>query len=282
MNNDKRSRSIYSLTFLAVSILLVLTFQNYAAAQEMGMSLTVLADAGSSTVSVSGHTARTNNDITIVVMAPNGNIVSVDQVTPDAKGDYKTKIQTNSQLWKQDGTYKITAQQGTSSLHTLSVKIQVIAGMPTPTLITQSTFEGGIDVLGPEMQRGLTLVVNAPPGATTIGISGTTDVRSSDITITVKAPNGNVVTVSQVSPDITGKYSTQIQTNSPLWKQNGLYTIIAQQRELPEYKQSVQVEIVNGAVIPEFGAIAALVLAVAIISIIVVTAKTRLGVIPKY
>jgi len=35
-------------------------------------------------------------------------------------------------------------------------------------------------------------------------------------------------------------------------------------------------------VIPEFGAIAALILAVAIISIIVVSAKTRLSLIPKF
>jgi predicted secreted protein with PEFG-CTERM motif len=35
-------------------------------------------------------------------------------------------------------------------------------------------------------------------------------------------------------------------------------------------------------VIPEFGAIAALILAVAIISIIVVSTKTRLSLIPRY
>jgi predicted secreted protein with PEFG-CTERM motif len=35
-------------------------------------------------------------------------------------------------------------------------------------------------------------------------------------------------------------------------------------------------------VIPEFGAIAALILAVAIISIIAVSAKTRLSIMPKF
>ena len=42
------------------------------------------------------------------------------------------------------------------------------------------------------------------------------------------------------------------------------------------------IEIIGTFVVPEFGAIAALVLAVAIISIIAVTAKTRLSIIPKY
>ena len=43
-----------------------------------------------------------------------------------------------------------------------------------------------------------------------------------------------------------------------------------------------EIEIIGTFAIPEFGAIAALILAVAIISIIAVTAKTRLSVLPKY
>ena len=43
----------------------------------------------------------------------------------------------------------------------------------------------------------------------------------------------------------------------------------------------IQVDIVNGAVVPEFGAIATLVLLVAITSFIIVTAKGRLGTLAK-
>ena len=43
-----------------------------------------------------------------------------------------------------------------------------------------------------------------------------------------------------------------------------------------------EVEIVDGHVIPEFGVIAAMILAVAIVSIIVVTAKTKLSIVPRY
>ena len=42
-----------------------------------------------------------------------------------------------------------------------------------------------------------------------------------------------------------------------------------------------QIEIIGSWVVPEFGAIAGLVLAVAIISIIVLSAKTRMNIIPK-
>jgi len=43
-----------------------------------------------------------------------------------------------------------------------------------------------------------------------------------------------------------------------------------------------EIEIIGTFVIPEFGTIAALILAVAIISIIAVSARTKLSIIPKY
>jgi len=43
-----------------------------------------------------------------------------------------------------------------------------------------------------------------------------------------------------------------------------------------------QIEIIGTFVIPEFGTIAAMILAVAIISIIAISAKSRLGIIPRY
>ncbi len=43
-----------------------------------------------------------------------------------------------------------------------------------------------------------------------------------------------------------------------------------------------EIEIIGTFAIPEFGTIAALILAVAIISIIAVSAKTRLSVMPKF
>ena len=48
------------------------------------------------------------------------------------------------------------------------------------------------------------------------------------------------------------------------------------------YQNSAEVEILDGHVIPEFGVIAAMILAVAIVSIIVVTAKTKLSIVPRY
>ncbi len=86
-----------------------------------------------------------------------------------------------------------------------------------------------------------------------------------------------MVTVDQVMPSSNGEFSTSIKTDSPLWKEDGLYTITAYQGSSGELEHSVTVGIEDGVVIPEFGTIAVLVLSLSIISIIVLT-KTRTSV----
>ena len=127
---------------------------------------------------------------------------------------------------------------------------------------------------------GGTIDVVTTEGSNTINISGTTD-RSGDITLTVTAPNGNIVGVSQITPS-DGSFATTITTGGALWSQDGLYTIKAVQGAASNYQVSAEVEVIDGHVIPEFGVIAAMILAVAIISIIVVTAKTKLSLVPRY
>jgi len=111
-------------------------------------------------------------------------------------------------------------------------------------------------------------------------ISGTTD-RNGDITLMVTAPNGNIIATDQITPS-GGSFMTTIETGGALWSQDGMYTISAHQGAASNYQTSADVEIIDGHVIPEFGVIAAMILAVAIVSIIVVTAKTKLSIVPRY
>jgi predicted secreted protein with PEFG-CTERM motif len=278
MNHHKGSITVVSLSLL---VILSPIFFHQVFAAEQGMTLMATASAGSNTISISGHTATPSKVVSIVVTSPNGNIVTIDQVTPNANGDFATTIQTNSVLWKQDGLYKITAQQSTALMYTLSVQVEVVGGTTAETSVSQSSLDslvtGGV---APDHIRGLTMEVDA--GGFKVAISGHTDRTDAAVTIVVKAPNGNIVTVEQVTPNANGDFATTIQTNSALWKQDGFYTISAEQVGINGFSDSAQVEIADGAVIPEFGTVAALILAVAIISIIAVSARSRLNVLPKY
>src|SRR3972149_4978813 len=108
-------------------------------------------------------------------------------------------------------------------------------------------------------------------------VAGSTISSTTDITFTVTSPNGNLISIAQVTPGTNGEFSTEIISGGPMWKENGFYTITANQGLSSEHKQSVQVEIDNGVVVPEFGSIAVMILVVAIISIIAVSVKSRLS-----
>ena len=252
---------------------------------DSGMSITVSAVDGDTTINISGTTDR-SNDVIIQVFAPNGNLVTIDQI-PVADNKFDTEIKTGGSLWKQDGMYTITANQGSSLVYNLSVQIEITSGMTVEAFSTESSITADVfteqeTVSVTKNSVGLSITANAIEGSTTIDVNGQTDTSINDVTLTVTSPNGNIVSIDQISPNIDGSFMTSITTGGPLWKQDGMYTITANQGSGSMYQDSTQVEIVDGAVIPEFGTIAAMILAVAIVSIIVVSAKTRLSLVPKY
>ncbi|KAG2474513.1 MAG: conserved exported protein of unknown function [Nitrosopumilales archaeon] len=284
--NLKRPTTMFAFFLLSVTILSGFAFQDFAYA-ETGMSVSINADEGSTTISVSGHTSVRNNDITIMVQAPNGNIISVDQISPDANGDFMTDIQGSAQLWKQDGMYTISVKQGSSTLYDFSLSVEVTGGTTAATSVSDSTLESGFGEVSPIIGgakdiSGLTITDNSVLGSTTISISGHTDRTNNSIQIVVTAPNGNIVSVAQIMPEANGDFMVDIGVGGSQYGQSGMYTVTAQQGVGSSYKDSIDVEIIDGAIIPEFGTIAALILAVAIISIIAVSAKTRLSIMPKY
>ncbi len=130
-------------------------------------------------------------------------------------------------------------------------------------------------------KQGMSVTITANEGSSKIILSGETS-KVTPIAIIVTEPMfGNIIHTDQVSPDANGNFEADINVGGSQWKQNGFYTISASQGG-SFFTDSVEVDIVDGAIIPEFGAIAALILAVAIISIIVVSTKTRLSIIPRY
>jgi len=283
--NFKNSTTSIALALLAFSIISVTTLQQDANAELMGMSLTAEAGEGADRISVHGQTASQVTDITFTVTSPDGlNKMAVAQVTPDANGMFSTEFKI-SPLWKQNGFYTITAMQSvkSNSLYTMSVEVEVINGMTMETMTTESNLETGLFM--PKQStifKGFKMKALALEGSNTIGITGQSDRTNIDVTLKVIAPNGNVVSVEQITPNLDGTFAKDITTGGPLWTQDGIYKVVAQQGESSDYNSSVDVEIVDGKVIPEFGAIAALILAVAIISIIAVSAKSKLSIMPRY
>jgi len=275
MNSRRYAMTSLSIVLLAVTIMSVSALGQNAYAGGTGMSLS--AEGSGDTIAVSGTSDRSDLEVTIVLSSGNG-IHDVAQVAVSG-GSFSTSFNVSN---LSDGAYTIAANQGPSSKYSLSVSVDVSDGTSESSAsvsnrVAESTEEAVTEAAS---VSGLSLSAGGVEGSTTIDVSGTTD-RTGDITLKVTAPNGNIISVSQISPT-GGIFMTTIETGGALWSQDGMYTISAHQGAASNYQTSADVEIIDGHVIPEFGVIAAMILAVAIVSIIVVTAKTRLSLVPRY
>jgi len=285
--NFKRSTTSMAIALMALSLISMTVVQQDAFAQ--GMSITATADRGSDTITVTGITASDLTDVTFRVISPSGNnVVSVGQISPDANGDFVIVFKVGP-TWTEDGFYEISVMQSafSTSLYALDVLVEVTNGMVAiQTDTTASNLETGLFDSNPiNVARDAGLVLDdiiIDNGSTMFEVTGATDRVSEAITLTVTAPNGNVVSIDQVAATLDGEFTAEISVGGQLWKQDGFYTVTAYQNENPNYSDSKQVDILDGVVVPEFGTIAAMILAVAIISIIAISAKSKLSIIPRY
>ena len=279
MNSRRHTITSLSIVFLAVTIMSVSAFgQDAFAGHGAGAGMSLSVDCSGSSCDISGTTDRSDEPVMLVITQANGNIVNIGQITVD-HDEYSATWAINAD----DGTATVSVNQGSSSKYSLSVDVEVSGGSSSSSGSISNIVDSGSEADTATVTTtgaGLQLNAGGVEGSTTIDISGTTD-RGGDITLTVTAPNGNIVGVSQISPS-GSSFATTIEVGGPMWSQDGMYTIKAVQGAASSHQKTAQVEIIDGHVIPEFGVIAAMILAVAIVSIIVVTAKTRLSIVPRY
>ena len=282
--NFKQPTKITLAAILALSLIsIALVQQQDAYAQEDGMSMTLVADNGADIVTIKGITTSDFTDVTFKITSPTGKVVAVGQSTPNQDGMFEQQFRIGPS-WNEDGFYNVLVTQR-ATLHILDTIIEIRDGVALKTNEIESSISHMIDentVITPTVAAGIQITADAQVGSTEILITGTTDRLAQDISLTVTAPNGNVVAAEQTTPTLDGEFSTILMTGGPLWKEDGIYTVTAQQFNNEEYTATVMVDIQDGVVVPEFGTIAVMILAVAIVATIVMSTRSRLSIIPRY
>jgi len=238
----------------------------------------------SSVITVTGQTEPVdpNSEVSIQVWAPNGNLVDVAQVSVDSGGNFSAMFNTTS--WdakKTDGTYMIKAQYGILADTTVSVELtNAIEASEIGTAVTGTT---GTTVTGPSGESFYKLGVgqieydmtcNATPGFFA-------NADDDSIVIYLEPTDDGIITVT-LHEEIIKPFG------------DGTFVVIVDNQEMQDFTQvgntltipcvagTEKIEIHGSWAIPEFGVIAAMILAVAIVSIIVISAKTRLSLVPRY
>jgi len=214
---------------------------------------------------------RIGTPVTVTVISPTNNIVTIDQLTVDSNGRFSTTLSTQGNLWKYDGAYTIRVQYGNQAVSNKAL-IELTGGVAptfqTPiTTVKCSPSELSID--------GRACVPFSISGGTVTGARANTGDNS--IIVSISSIEPGILTVNPSSDVLGGIFMVLVDGEE--WDD---VEIDGNQVTVEFPAGTEEIEIIGTFVIPEFGAIAAMILAVAIISIIVVSAKTRLSIMPKF
>src|SRR3990170_3728284 len=232
-----------------------------------------------STITVEGSVANvrlgTEIGLTVIGPSPFNNIVAVDQLKIGSDGKYKTTLSTAGDSWKYDGTYTIKVTYGSQQINNKALVqltgASVIGVKCAPGELTARVSAENYCI--PYSISGATVTgarINPATTSMTININ-----TSSDGMLTLEIPRNVLDTKSSTDPLFVLVDGEEVDSEESVTATTRTVTIM-----FPNGAE--EIEIIGTFAIPEFGAIAALILAVAIISIIAVSSKTRLNVLPKY
>jgi len=226
------------------------------------------------TIIVEGRVANVSGyPITVIVTSPLNSIVTIDQLTVAEDGSFKTTLNTAGAMWKYDGTYTIKVNYG-SDVKSNKVKVELTGGVAFTPSYSTPTKPDKICSSNEISASGQCIPYSISGGTVT---SATINTNDNSIIININAEDDGILTVTPSKTVQDGIFMVLVDGEE--WDD---VEIVANKVTIMFPAGAEQIEIIGTFVIPEFGTIAAMILAVAIISIIAISAKSRLSIIPRY
>ena len=223
---------------------------------------------------VTGQVANVSGfPITVTVVSPLNSLVTIDQLTVAADGSFETTLNTAGALWKYDGTYTIKVNYG-SPEKSNRVKVELTGGVAFTPSYSTPTKPDKICSSNEISASGQCIPYSISGGTVT---SATLNTNDNSIIININAEDDGILTVTPSKTVQDGIFMVLVDGEE--WDD---VEIVANKVTIMFPAGAEQIEIIGTFVIPEFGTIAAMILAVAIISIIAISAKSRLSIIPRY
>jgi len=221
------------------------------------------------------------SEVTILCKSPSGaGVCGIYQLSVNSDGDFSLSINTSTFLMKKNGVYQFQAQY--SSLASATVSVKLVDAIET----SETESEIGIAVSG---TLGESTGEFYRLGAGQIEYDMTCD---ADPAFFANGDDDSIIV--HLEPKTDGIITLTLHEELIKPFEDGTFAVIINNQEMQDFTQvgntltipctvgTEKIEIHGSWAIPEFGVIAAMILAVAIVSIIVVTAKTRLSLVPKY
>ncbi|HXV66900.1 MAG TPA: PEFG-CTERM sorting domain-containing protein [Nitrosopumilaceae archaeon] len=276
--------STHLKAFTLLAIIIVSISGGYAFAQTDNLALSginVTTDKESyldgDTIMISGQVRDllSGTPVSLQVFAANGNLVTIQQLDVSPDKTFSTEISAGGSLWKSQGTYTVKVLYGTQS-RTAEATFEFggsdggITKPSTTVKVDRTNF-----VLSYKITGGSVLSVTPDDEANSLIIAIKT---TSDGELTITLPRALIDALTPTGQD--DDFFVLIDGEEVEFEEVTTATDRTLTIKFPDGAE--EIEIIGSFVVPEFGTIAALILAVAIISIIAVSAKTRLSILPKY
>ena len=240
-----------------------------------------------STIILSGNVDPVDpngSDVAIVCKSPGGaGVCGIQQVQPNSNGNFSAEFNTSSSLFRVDGIYQFEATY--SILANASISVELVDAIET-------SGESESSQMGTAISGTITMQSTGTfyeLGAGQVEYDMTCD---ADPAFFANADDDSIVI--HLDPKSDGIITLTLHEELIKPFDDGTFAVIINNQEMQDFTQvgntltipctigTEKIEIHGSWAIPEFGVIAAMILAVAIVSIIVVTAKTRLSIVPRY
>jgi predicted secreted protein with PEFG-CTERM motif len=264
---------------------------------------------------VSGEIKYTalGDQLSLIIQAPNGNIVQLDQMTVSSDKKFSTEINPNGPYWKTPGIYEITITQDENNQATISFEFTGVTSVSVneeviveEVIVEEVIVEEVIveEVIVEEVIVEEVIVEDSIITATNIIIQDSTDLISYEITngkVVNAIPDMDAISLlvyieSTDDGTITLTIPRSVLDATINNGDDQFFVLVdGEEVDFDEITTSTdrtltinflagteEIEIIGTFVIPEFGTIAAMILAVAIISIIAISSKSRLSIVPRY
>ena len=216
--------------------------------------------------------------VTITVTNPIGNIVTIEQITPDENGDFSVTFNTASTLWSQDGNYIIKAQSGEEP-RIFKTQVQIFSsGLDS---VTQCE----IHEIAVQADNGGKYCIPYWVNGKSAEFSGILNIDSKTLSIFVSEIGVNSLELKIPRALIDSKSTEGTDSDfivmfdgNPIGQEE-LEASPMSRVILIHFPtdQSGRIDIIGTSVIPEFGTIVITIFAISITSILIMMKKTNLS-----
>ena len=226
------------------------------------------------------------SEVTIVCKSPGGTgVCGIQQVQPNSDGDFSVMFNTSSSLFRADGIYEFEAKY--SSLADATTSVELVDAIETSESSASESSEMGMAVSG-------TITTQSSGTLHELGAGQLEYDMTCDADPAFFANSDDDSIIVYLDPTSDGIITLTLHEEIIKPFDDGTFAVIINNQVMQDFVQvgntltipclvgTEKIEIHGSWAIPEFGVIAAMILAVAIVSIIVVTAKTRLSIVPRY